>query len=66
MHSAGIKRVFWTNAQGEWEGGKVRDLVDDLDGLSTAEQCEDGGKYSRDSVFVTKAEVLMLKGLNFW
>lgn len=67
MHSAGIKRVFWTNTQGEWEGGKVRDLLDDLDGPSPNEDYgnrEHSGKASVSSVFVTKAEVLMLKGLN--
>ncbi|KAI9663364.1 MAG: hypothetical protein M1831_002648 [Alyxoria varia] len=31
MQAVGIKRVFWTNAKGEWEGGKVRDLVDALE-----------------------------------
>ena len=30
MHFAGIKRVFWTNAKGEWEGAKVQGLVDAL------------------------------------
>ncbi|KAI9729408.1 MAG: hypothetical protein M1835_003629, partial [Candelina submexicana] len=28
MESVGIKRVFWTNENGEWIGGKVRDLTD--------------------------------------
>lgn len=27
MRWAGIKRVFWTNVNGEWEGGKVADLL---------------------------------------
>ena len=31
MYSAGIKRAFWTNAKGEWEGAKVRELVDALE-----------------------------------
>ncbi|KAL8686034.1 MAG: hypothetical protein Q9218_007392 [Villophora microphyllina] len=34
MHSAGIKRVFWTNSRGEWEGGKVQTLVDALEAPS--------------------------------
>lgn len=32
MCSVGIKRVFWTNVDGQWEGGKVRDLVNALEG----------------------------------
>ena len=31
MHSAGVKRVFWTNAKGEWEGAKIEELVDALE-----------------------------------
>ena len=61
MHSAGIKRVFWTNAQGEWEGEKVRELVDALENPESA-----GGStrsLGGDSVYVTKSEVLILKGL---
>lgn len=27
MHWAGIKRVFWTDAQGTWHGGKVNELL---------------------------------------
>ena len=51
MHSAGIRRVFWTNNKGEWESSKVRELMDSLhegDGVATG-------------MFVTKHEVLMLK-----
>ena len=61
MHSAGIKRVFWTNSKGEWEGGKVRDLIDDLD--SPLQDCISDGSPGKAPIFVTKAEVLMLKGL---
>lgn len=57
MHSAGIKRVFWTNADGEWEGAKVQVLVDALE--SGGDGDADEGKAS--SLFVTKHEVLMLK-----
>ncbi|KAK3329263.1 hypothetical protein B0H66DRAFT_17654 [Apodospora peruviana] len=32
MHSVGIKRVFWTYSEGKWEGAKIRDLVDMLEG----------------------------------
>ncbi|CAG8955505.1 hypothetical protein HYFRA_00010372 [Hymenoscyphus fraxineus] len=60
MHAVGIKRVFWTNAEGSWEGAKVRDLVDALEGGGGVES---GGGV--DSVnrgfFVTKHEVLALK-----
>ncbi|KAL6718905.1 hypothetical protein ACLMJK_003140 [Lecanora helva] len=31
IHSAGIKRAFWTNANGGWEGAKVQELVDALE-----------------------------------
>lgn len=55
MHNVGIKRVFWTTEGGEWEGAKVRDLVDALDGSGF----DDGGDGS--GVFVTKHEVLMLR-----
>ncbi|KAL8671570.1 MAG: hypothetical protein Q9168_003932 [Polycauliona sp. 1 TL-2023] len=56
MHSAGIKRVFWTNTKGEWEGGKVREMVDALDGPAE-------GAGAMGKVYVTKSEVLLLKGL---
>ena len=36
MHTVGIKRVFWTNNNGEWEGAKVRDLMDTLDLVGTS------------------------------
>ncbi len=54
MHSVGIKRVFWTNADGQWEGAKVRELVDSL---------EDTDGQLGKSVFVTKHEVLLLLGI---
>ena len=62
MHSAEIKRVFWTNTKGEWEGAKVRELVDALEtgGDGDREGKGDEGKVS--GFFVTKHEVLMLKG----
>ncbi len=63
MRSAGIKRVFWTNSQGEWENAKVRDLVDTLE--SPERTVADGvnGKGAADGVFVTKHEVLRLRGI---
>jgi len=64
MHSAGIKRVFWTNSKGEWEGGKVRDLVDDIESPSIDTNGDIVENAGRRPVFVTKAEVLILKGLN--
>lgn len=63
MHSAGIKRVFWTNAKGEWEGGKVRELVDALDGPTSPSGEGSTGVSGIGSVYVTKSEVLILKGL---
>ena len=59
MHSAGIKRVFWTNTKGEWEGAKVQQLVDALESGGDGDGDGDEGKVS--SLFVTKHEVLMLK-----
>jgi hypothetical protein len=55
MQRAGIRRVFWTNNNGEWEGGKVRDLVDAL------ELGDKAGAGSMAGMFVTKHEVLMLR-----
>ncbi|KAL8729763.1 MAG: hypothetical protein Q9181_004880 [Wetmoreana brouardii] len=64
MHSAGIKRVFWTSDEGEWEGGKVRDLVDGLEGpIPLDKNVSTGGAAGAGSIYVTKSEVLMLKGL---
>ena len=64
--SVGIRRMFWTNAKGEWDGGKVRDLIDALEvgGPSVAgDGSESGltGGASGSEVFVTKHEVLMLR-----
>jgi hypothetical protein len=58
MHGVGIKRVFWTNSDGEWEGAKVRDLVDMLEGASDENEGPAGLR-----VFVTKHEVLMMRRL---
>lgn len=63
MHSVGIKRVFWTNDAGEWEGGKVRDLADALDSSMESVAIGDKGGPIGNGVFVTKHEVLMLKRL---
>lgn len=56
MSSVGIKRVFWTNGDGRWEGAKIRDLVDMLEGTNDG---SDG--VAELGVFVTKHEVLMLR-----
>ncbi|UJO20489.1 uncharacterized protein CLAFUR5_10176 [Fulvia fulva] len=58
MHSVGIRRVFWTNDAGDWQGGKVSDLVDSMNGAM--ENVADGGPMG-NGVFVTKHEVLMLR-----
>lgn len=58
MHWAGIRRVYWTNADGDWEGSKVRDLVDAL-GLENPS--EDVPVNTGASLFVTKHEILMLR-----
>ncbi|KAG8165814.1 hypothetical protein KVR01_004366 [Diaporthe batatas] len=62
MHSVGIKRVFWTNNEGNWEGAKIRDLVDQLDGTTRSDTDTPLGQAAM-GVFVTKHEVLMLRRL---
>lgn len=59
--SVGIRRMFWTNANGQWEGGKVRDLVEALElaGASDAHSGSEWGGTAHDGAFVTKHEVLM-------
>lgn len=63
MHAVGIPRVFWTNYSGEWEGGKVKDLVDGMDGVATEGMNGGigGGGPMGNGVFVTKHEVLMMR-----
>lgn len=62
MHSVGIKRVFWTNNDGNWEGAKIRDLIDQLDGTMHSGTDTTLGQAAL-GVFVTKHEVLMLRRL---
>ena len=59
MASVGIKCVFWTDDTGNWEGVKVRDLVDALDHLGSEPPSD--ANAALNSVFVTKHEVLMLR-----
>ena len=65
MHGAGIRRVFWTNADGEWEGGKVREMVEALEfaggSAAGAGKREGEGMGKGMGMFVTKHEVLMLR-----
>ena len=63
MHAAGIARAFWTNSHGEWEGAKVRDLMDALERGSCRSGSGEGGdgKGNDAGIFVTKHEVLMLR-----
>lgn len=65
MDAVGIKRVFWSNGNGCWEGAKVRDLMDALE-VNCKPDGRGGGDGSEDEkksmpVFVTKHEVLMLR-----
>ena len=53
------KRVFWTNDDGEWEGGKVARFIDALDGDGDGAGC--GGGPMGNGVFVTKHEVLLMR-----
>lgn len=59
MHAVGIKRVFWTNAVGAWEGAKVRELVEALDGGGGVEGAE--GTGGEKGMFVTTHDVLMMQ-----
>lgn len=61
MHSVGIKRVFWTTSEGRWEGAKVRDLIDQLEGTMSSSDLSLG--LPVQDVFVTKHEVLLLRRL---
>ena len=61
MHAVGIKRVFWTNPDGEWEGAKVGDLVEALEKGIGGDESGPGTGQEIKGVFVTKHEVLMLK-----
>lgn len=62
MHSVGIKRVFWTTYAGQWEGAKVRDLMDSLAGRPAASGDESSSLGGH--VFVTKHEVLMMRRMS--
>lgn len=59
MHAVGIKRVFWTNAEGRWEGAKVRELVEALEGGGGVEGVENAG--DEKGIFMTTHEVLMMQ-----
>lgn len=61
MHSVGIKRVFWTTSDGTWEGAKVRDLMDQLEGSMASSDPSLG--LPIPDVFVTKHEVLLIRRL---
>ncbi|KAF7195359.1 hypothetical protein HII31_03251, partial [Pseudocercospora fuligena] len=60
MHQVGIRRVFWTNDAGQWEGGKVAALVAAMDAGMESNATGEGGPIG-NGVFVTKHEVLMLR-----
>lgn len=60
MHSAGIRRVHWTNRDGQWENAKVRDLFDQVSGTNIY----DGHNVNNSGVFITKHEILRLRRLS--
>ncbi|EME76928.1 uncharacterized protein MYCFIDRAFT_65761 [Pseudocercospora fijiensis CIRAD86] len=60
MHQVGIRRVFWTNDAGHWEGGKVAALIAAMDAGMESNATGEGGPIG-NGVFVTKHEVLMLR-----
>ncbi|KAK8214251.1 hypothetical protein IWZ01DRAFT_549580 [Phyllosticta capitalensis] len=62
MNNVGIKRVFWTNDEGLWEGAKVRSLIDELESGNFGAIGEGGG-LEGGGIYVTKHEVLMLRRL---
>jgi hypothetical protein len=49
MQWAGIRRVFWTSNNGEWEGGKIRDMVDALELDDPAEAGSLAGMLSQST-----------------
>ena len=53
MHFVGIKRVFWTNEKGEFEGAKVQELMDAFESPDISSGLR--------SLFVTKHEALALR-----
>ncbi|KAI1499881.1 hypothetical protein F5X99DRAFT_430263 [Biscogniauxia marginata] len=55
MHSAGIRRVYWTNSEGDWATAKVRDLFNQLSGTGPSS----GSNPDFSKVFVTKHEILV-------
>lgn len=59
IHSAGIKRVFWTTNDGQWKGAKVRDLAEELQGAMTRMDPAIG--LPVPDVFVTKHEILRMR-----
>lgn len=61
MHSVGIKRVFWTTNDGTWEGAKVRDLINQLEGSMASSDPSLG--LPIPDVFITKHEVLLIRRL---
>ncbi|KAF2165762.1 hypothetical protein M409DRAFT_55635 [Zasmidium cellare ATCC 36951] len=62
MHSVGVRRVFWTNDAGEWEGGKVAKLVEGMEtSMDEVASSGNSGGPMGNGVFVTKHEVLMLR-----
>ncbi|KAI2466653.1 hypothetical protein F4781DRAFT_434146 [Annulohypoxylon bovei var. microspora] len=63
MHSAGIKRVNWTNREGQWESAKVRDLFDRVSGANLCD-AHDVNNSNIGGIFVTKHEILMLRRLS--
>ncbi|KAF7512855.1 hypothetical protein GJ744_011958 [Endocarpon pusillum] len=58
MERAGIRRVFWTNEDGYWEGGKVRDLAD---ALGLKEASNGASEVTSAGIFITKHEILLLR-----
>ena len=60
MHATGIKDVFWTDNEREWEGAKVQHLMDALADPRTSSARVNAGGDAR-AFFVTKHEVLMLR-----
>lgn len=63
MHAVGIKRVFWSNATGGWDGAKVRDLMDAWEISGETGSNDDGSEDAKRVLpaFVTKHEVVMLR-----
>ncbi|KAL9086331.1 MAG: hypothetical protein Q9159_004231 [Coniocarpon cinnabarinum] len=62
MHAMGIKRVFWTTQDGQWQGEKVARLMEVLEGNGNASGTRGADEdVEIGEMYATKHEVLMMR-----